>query len=75
MKDRRTRHKPHTSLKQPQTIENTPKAEKAEEKPNTKQKKQAFSFQATELSNYKAADAAFIFKIISLLERQNSCMA
>lgn len=48
--------KPETAPEQPQPIENTPKEEKAEEKPNTKQKKQVFSFRATieDIASWKA---------------------
>lgn len=51
-----TPQKPETAPEQPQPIENTPKEEKAEEKPNTKQKKQVFSFRATleDIASWKA---------------------
>ncbi|MCM1181229.1 MAG: hypothetical protein NC347_13295 [Clostridium sp.] len=51
-----TTQKPQTAPEPSQPIENTPKEEKAEEKPNTKQKKQVFSFRATieDIASWKA---------------------
>lgn len=48
--------KPQTAPEPIQTEESTPKEEKAEEKPNTKQKKQVFSFRATieDIASWKA---------------------
>lgn len=48
--------KPQTAVEPIQTEESTPKEEKVKEKPNTKQKKQVFSFRATldEIASWKA---------------------